>query len=193
MSMKFLRVAVAAALLLQPSLLAAADNTPSGGYAGAAVTVIKAKKTCFADTIAVSGVLVPRDEVAVRPDREGLQISQVLVDSGEIVNSGQALVRLVSPDASSNAPATTVQSPVAGIILKANAAIGTMASPRAPPLFQIIAQGEFELLAEVPAKQLSKLGAGQVVKITVVGRRRGVGPGPAGRSDHRWGQAARAG
>ncbi len=168
MLMKILTVAVAGMLLAQPSLLAAADNA-SGGYAGAAVTVIKAKKSCFADTIAVSGVLVPREEVAVRPDREGLQISQVLADSGETINSGQALVRLVSPDASSNTPATTVQSPVAGIILKANATIGTMASPRAPPLFQIIARGEFELLAELPAKQLSKLGAGQIVKINIVG------------------------
>ena len=170
--MKFLAVAVmvaAGAVLARPSLVAAADSAQSGGYAGAAVTVIKAKKSCFADTIAVSGVLVPREEVAVRPDREGLQISQVLADSGETVTSGQILARLVSPDGSPNAAATAVQSPVAGIVLKANAMIGTMASPRAPPMFQIIAQGEFEMLAEFPAKHLSKLAAGQVVKINIVG------------------------
>jgi HlyD family secretion protein len=131
------------------------------------VTVIKARKTCFADTISVSGRLVPREEVLVRPEREGLQISQVLVDAGETVTANQVMARLAPPDA----PQTTssVQAPVPGIVLKVDATIGTTASVRAAPLFQIIAYGEFELLGELPANQLSKLGPGQVAKINVVG------------------------
>ena len=65
--------------------------------------------------------------------------------------------------------AVQVQSPVAGIILKVDATIGTTASARAAPLFQIIARGEFELLGELPANQLSKFSAGQVAKISVAG------------------------
>src|SRR5437763_252072 len=107
-------------------------------------------------------MLVPREEVSVRPEREGLQISQVLVDAGETVTSGQVLARLVPPDAQPNSPqALPVQSPVGGIILKIDAIIGTTASARAAPLFQIVARGVFELLGGLPAKQLSKLWAGR--------------------------------
>ena len=156
---------LACALSTQP--ISAAEKTPPKPYAGAAVTVVKAKKTCFADTISVSGMLVPREEVLVRPEREGLQISQVLVDAGETVTFGQTLARL----APSDAPQTTtaVQAPVAGIVLKVDAIIGTTASIRAAPLFQIVARGEFELLGELPAKLLSRLSIGQAAKINVTG------------------------
>lgn len=156
---------LACALSTQP--ISAAEKTPPKPYAGAAVTVVKAKKTCFADTISVSGMLVPREEVLVRPEREGLQISQVLVDAGKSVTFGQTLARL----APSDAPQTTtaVQAPVAGIVLKVDAIIGTTASIRAAPLFQIVVRGEFELLGELPAKLLSRLSIGQAAKINVTG------------------------
>jgi multidrug efflux pump subunit AcrA (membrane-fusion protein) len=158
-------VAMLAGLLASPRSAAAADKPEV--YSGPAVTVIKARKTCFADTISVSGRLVPREEVSVRPEREGLQISQVLVEAGETVTANQALARLAPPDAPQTT--TSVQAPVAGIVLKVDATIGTTASARAAPLFQLIAYGEFELLGELPANQLSKLGPGQVAKINVVG------------------------
>jgi len=161
-------VAVAGPLVAEPDRSAGAEKTGASAYNGAAVTVVRAKRSCFADTISVSGMLVPREAVAVRPEREGLQISQVLVDAGETVTSGQVLARLIPPDAQPNSSQTVqVQSPVAGIILKVDATIGTTASARAAPLFQIIARGEFELLGEVPAQHLSKLSAGQVAKISV--------------------------
>lgn len=162
--------AVAGLLVAQPSRSVGAEKTEAGAYNGAAVTVVRAKRSCFADTISVSGMLVPREEVSVRPEREGLQISQVLVDAGETVTAGQVLARLVPPDTQPNSSqAVQVQAPVAGIVLKVDATIGTTASARAAPLFQIIARGEFELLGELPAKQLSKLSAGQVAKISVAG------------------------
>jgi multidrug efflux pump subunit AcrA (membrane-fusion protein) len=163
-------VAVAGLMVAQPYRSVGAEKPGASAYNGAAVTVVRAKRSCFADTISVSGMLVPREEVAVRPEREGLQISQVLVDAGETVTSGQVLARLVPPDAQPNSSqAVQVQSPVAGIILKVDATIGTTASARAAPLFLIIARGEFELLGELPADQLSKLSAGQVAKISVAG------------------------
>jgi multidrug efflux pump subunit AcrA (membrane-fusion protein) len=161
---------VAGLLVAQPYRSIGAEKPGASAYNGAAVTVVRAKRSCFAETISVSGMLVPREAVAVRPEREGLQISQVLVDAGETVTSGQVLARLVPPDTLPNSPqAVQVQSPVAGIVLKVDATIGTTASAKAAPLFQIIARGEFELQGELPAKQLSKLSAGQVAKISVAG------------------------
>jgi HlyD family secretion protein len=59
--------------------------------------------------------------------------------------------------------------PVAGIIGKASAVIGTMASARAEPLFRIIAGGELELSAQISSKNLFKLSSDLPAKIKVVG------------------------
>ncbi|MFZ0494951.1 MAG: efflux RND transporter periplasmic adaptor subunit [Methylocella sp.] len=130
----------------------------------------KAKKTCFDDMTEITGVLVPKHEVQVRPDREGLQISKVLVEAGAKVNVGQALAQLANPEAQQGSgDPVSVQAPVAGIIGKASAVIGTMASARAEPLFQIIAGGELELSAQISTKSLSGLSSGLPAKIKVVG------------------------
>ena len=55
---------------------------------GVTVTVVKATKTCFAATAEVFGVMLPMEEVSVTPPREGLRISQVLVDPGATVTVG---------------------------------------------------------------------------------------------------------
>ena len=52
------------------------------------------QNVCFSDTLQVTGVLGPRTEVLVRPDREGLQITQVQVEPGDTVVAGQILARL---------------------------------------------------------------------------------------------------
>ena len=59
-----------------------------------AVSVAKAKKTCFSDTLVVVGTVVPRHEVLVRPDRDGLQIKEILVEPGETAAAAQVLARL---------------------------------------------------------------------------------------------------
>ena len=41
-----------------------------------AVSVVKAKSACFVDSLQLSGYVVARDEVLVRPDVEGLQVAQ---------------------------------------------------------------------------------------------------------------------
>jgi HlyD family secretion protein len=156
--------------LVETSQLFAADRPGPKVSTGAAVSVTKANKTCFDDTTEITGVLVPKHEVQVRPDREGLQISKVLVEAGAKVNVGQALVQLANPEAKqgSGDPAL-VQAPVAGIIGEASAVIGNMASARAEPLFQIIAGGELELSAQISTKSLSRLSSGLPAKIRVVG------------------------
>ena len=56
-------------LASRPAL--AADDAEAAPK-GAAVTVLKAAKACFANTVEVSGTIIPRDETQVRPERMGL-------------------------------------------------------------------------------------------------------------------------
>lgn len=156
-----------ASVLTLAALLASAPNAVPAQEApkGVTVTVVKAAKSCFAATAEVFGVMLPMEEVAVTPPREGLRISQVLVDPGAAVTSGQALIRLAQPEGGE----ITLVAPVAGTISNVSATVGTMASARAEPLFRIIARGEFEMVGDVPAKDMPALAAGQVATIRVVG------------------------
>src|SRR5262245_42843426 len=161
-----LRAAVGAVIAMALSTAAAAQ--PSGGAAvGMAVTVTKAGRTCFTDTLQVSGILVPREEVFVRPDTEGLQISQIAVEDGDRVTANQILARLARPDG--QASAATVRSPAAGIVNYRAIRIGMTASARADPLFRIIVNGEVELQGDVPATRIAKLAAGQAARVELAG------------------------
>ena len=133
-----------------------------------AVTVARVKNVCFADTLQVTGVVTPRSEVLVRPDREGLQIAQVPVEPGDTVVTGQVLARLIPPDGQPGA-GIPVRAPAAGTIVSAAATVGTTASGRAPPLFRIAARGEMELLAEAPVNDLTSLAPDQEAKVEIVG------------------------
>jgi HlyD family secretion protein len=133
---------------------------------GAVVSVAIAKKTCFDDLTEITGELVPKQEVLVYPDREGLMIWKVFVEAGAKVNAGQALVQLMNPETQSEIP---VQAPVAGIIRNANAVTGSFASARAQPLFRIIAGGELELSAQISTNYLPKLIPGHPARIKVAG------------------------
>jgi multidrug efflux pump subunit AcrA (membrane-fusion protein) len=147
-----------------------AADSPKPTPLSPAVTVIKAKKICFDNTIEVTGVLVPKTEVLVRPDREGLQISKVLVEAGTKVSAGQSLAQLVQPDApTGSGDFVSVQAPVAGIVVRSAAIVGSMASARAEPLFQIIAGGDLELSAQITTRNLPDLVSGLPAKIRVVG------------------------
>ena len=130
-----------------------------------AVTVITAKRMCFADKLQVTGVLVPRNEILVRPDREGLRISDVLVEPGATVVAGQALARLTPPEGSNDNTVVIVKAPAGGIISSVSAVIGTMASARAEPLFRIVKDGQLELAAEAQGKALSRLAPHQAAKV----------------------------
>ena len=83
-----------------------------------AVSVIKARRVCFNDTLQLTGRLVAREEVPVRPDAEGLRVTQTLVEDGDKVTAGQVLARLGRTEGLPG-PTGTVQvtAPAAGIVL----------------------------------------------------------------------------
>lgn len=63
--------------------------------AAPAVSVVKVKPADFAETVAVSGSLVPRDEILVAPEVEGLRVLDLKVDAGDRVKKGDVLATLV--------------------------------------------------------------------------------------------------
>ncbi len=141
----------------------AADD--AGVPKGAAVTVLKAAKQCFAAIVEVSGILIPKDETMVRPDRLGLKVAEVLVDAGEIVTAGQTLARLTLPEGGM----IMVQAPVAGLVSTSTAVIGAIASGKGEALFSIIPRSEFDLVGLVPVRDLSKLAVNQAARVKIIG------------------------
>src|SRR5712672_27567 len=105
--------------LASPALSAEEPET----HKGAAVTVLKAAKSCFSAIVEVSGIMIPREENAVRPERQGLKVAEVLADAGETVTAGQILARLTLPDGG----LATVNAPVAGLVSASSAVIGATA------------------------------------------------------------------
>jgi HlyD family secretion protein len=155
----------AALLCLASPDLAADDPAAKDAPQGAAVTVLKASKFCFPNLVEAFGILIPREETMVRPDRPGLKVAEILTDAGETVTAGQNLARLALPEGGT----ILVTSPVAGTILSSTAAIGAPASPRGEALFSIIARNEFDLVGMVPTQDLPKLAVNQTARIRVVG------------------------
>jgi HlyD family secretion protein len=142
----------------------AADKTAPANAAGTYVIVARALQGCFYDTVHLSGYLVPRQELQIPFEAEGYRITEVSVGEGDKVTAGQQLAKLTRltgdqapPPQSAAVSQVIVKSPVAGTIIKASAAIGSIASPRAEPLFRIAVDGGIELEGEVPAPQLAKL------------------------------------
>jgi HlyD family secretion protein len=130
-----------------------------------AVTVLKVQKACFSNIVEVSGIVLARDETAVRPERFGLKVAEVLVDPGDTVTAGQLLARLSLPEGSSQ----NIQAPVAGIVASSSAVVGAMASAKGEALFSIIARAEYDLIGLVPTEDLLKLQPNQSATIKVIG------------------------
>jgi HlyD family secretion protein len=147
--------------LASPAL--AADEADAGK--GASVTVIKAAKACFAAIVEVSGILIPREETTVRPERQGLKVAEILADAGDTVTAGQLLARLTLPEGG----LAQVQAPVAGLISVSSAVIGATASGKGEPLFSIIARSEFDLVGMVPTENIAKLAVNQAAQIRIIG------------------------
>ena len=172
-SMKLTAIALAAIAIGYFGLIsqmAAAEPGDGNATVDLAVTVTRAKRMCFVDTLQVTGVLVAKDEILVRPDREGLQITQILVEPGDTVSSGQVLARLTPPDgASGGGSNVSVSAPAAGVITAMSAVIGTVASARAEPLARIAKNGEMELVGETPINTLARLATKQSAKVEILG------------------------
>ncbi|MEA3004261.1 MAG: HlyD family secretion protein [Sphingomonadales bacterium] len=163
LSRKWLAPAIAGllALLCHPTLAADEPDAPKG----AAVTVLKAAKSCFSDIVEVSGVLIPRDESAVRPERPVLKVAEVLSEAGDTVSAGQTLARLTLPEGG----VVQVQAPVAGRVSASTAVIGAIASSKGEALFSIIARAEFDLVGMVPAADITKLAVNQPARVKIIG------------------------
>jgi HlyD family secretion protein len=157
---------VAAALLClaaaSPSL---ADDEADGAPKGAAVTVLKATKSCFDAIVEASGIVIAREETAVRPDRPGLKVAEILADAGDTVTAGQTLARLTLPEGGT----AVVQAPVAGLIASSSAVIGAVASGKGEALFSIIARNEFDLVGLVPVRDIARMKVDQAARIKIVG------------------------
>jgi HlyD family secretion protein len=163
------RLLVCLTLALSPSWPPAKAD-PLADSAVVAVTVVPATRTCFTETIRVTGTLAAADETSVSPDTEGFRVSEVLVDDGDRVAVGQVLARLSRAEGSPGSSASAaLEAPVAGVISRSTARIGALASPAAEPLFRIIAGDAFELDAVVALARISKLAPGQQAQVHVAG------------------------
>ncbi len=145
------------------SQVAAAADEPEAPK-GAAVTVIRATRVCFADIAEVFGSLQPHEEVTVRPDREGLKFTQVMVDAGDTVTAGQAMAKIGPAEGGD----ITITAPVAGLVSASTAAIGAPATAQQPP-YRIVKNNEFDLVGDAAAKDILKLKAGQAATVRIVG------------------------
>ena len=122
---------------------------------GAAVTVLKATKSCFSDIVEVSGILIPREETTVRPERPGLKVADVLAEAGDNVTAGQTLARLTLPEGGT----VQVQAPVAGLVSDSTAVTGAVASAKGEALFSISRAAEFDLVGWCRRPDIAKLGS----------------------------------
>jgi multidrug efflux pump subunit AcrA (membrane-fusion protein) len=148
---------------LMPACAFAADEAEAPK--GVTVTVIKASKACFSATVEVFGVIQPVEEISVRPERDGLKISQILVDAGATVTAGQQLARLSSSDGTE----ISLQSPVAGVVNAAPTIVGAQTATVGPALFRITARSEYELVGDVTAADQAKLRVNQPARIKIPG------------------------
>src|SRR5262245_34155476 len=153
-----------AAVLTTPAL-AADDPAGEPPARGPAVTVLKAAKSCFNNVVEVSGIVLAREETAVRPERFGMKVSEILADAGETVTAGQQLARLTPPEGG----VVNVTAPVAGLISQSSAAIGSVAGAKGEALFSIIARSEFDVVGMVPVKDLGRLQVGQQARVIIPG------------------------
>jgi len=86
-----IRALLAAMLLTLPAHAAPA---PIAEPRPPSVTVVAATTGSIAETAVLTGTLVPREEVLVSPQIEGLALTEILVEEGDSVAAGQVLARL---------------------------------------------------------------------------------------------------
>jgi multidrug efflux pump subunit AcrA (membrane-fusion protein) len=156
---------VTALLCLAAASPSLADDEADSAPKGAAVTVLKATKSCFDAIVEASGIVIPREETAVRPDRPGLKVAEILADAGDTVTAGQTLARLTLPEGGN----VQVQAPVAGLIASSSAVIGAVASAKGEPLFSIMARSEFDLVGLVPVRDIARMKVDQAARIKIIG------------------------
>ncbi|GJD35229.1 efflux RND transporter periplasmic adaptor subunit [Methylobacterium aerolatum] len=87
---------VLTALLTIPARAVEPATVPDASALAPLVTVVPAESREITERAVVTGTLVPRDEILVSPEVEGLRITELLVEEGDRVARGQVLARLSS-------------------------------------------------------------------------------------------------
>jgi HlyD family secretion protein len=87
-------LALAAGLGLAAAPVALAQAAPPAPTLAPAVTVAPAAERELVERVTVTGTLVPRDEILVAPEVEGLRIVAVRVEEGSVVKAGEVLAVL---------------------------------------------------------------------------------------------------
>jgi RND family efflux transporter MFP subunit len=82
------------ALLAAAPAHAAEAGNAAPERAAPSVTVVPAERQPIADTVIVTGTLVPREEIMVASQIDGYAINEILVEEGDRVKAGQVLARL---------------------------------------------------------------------------------------------------
>ncbi len=238
---------LALALLTWPALLRA--EVVATQVKPQSVTVTPAQRGRIIETASVTGTLVPREEILVSPQVDGVATTAILAEEGDTVRAGQVLARLsrealdammaqntaqIARDEAAVAEAeasrveadaafarsrdlirtatasretydtrqaaaltaaarvvsakadlayahaqrqelsvkianTDIKAPVAGLISRRVARLGSVVSMNGDPLFRIISDGAIELEADVPESVLAKLRVGQHAKLDMAG------------------------
>ena len=70
------------------------DRPVAGRQTAQPITVSAARRTKIVETVLATGTLVPRNEILIGPEIEGLRIVQILAEEGDRVERGAVLVRL---------------------------------------------------------------------------------------------------
>lgn len=83
-----------AILAASPSRAVETAAVPDAAAIAPAVTVVPAESREIVERAVVTGTLVPRDEILVSPEVEGLRITDLLVEEGDRVTKGQVLAKL---------------------------------------------------------------------------------------------------
>jgi HlyD family secretion protein len=93
-----LGAAVAAMMISVAAIAPSTADEPAAASAARppAISVVTAEIRPVAESLTVTGTLVPREEVHVAADVDGLKIEAVLVDEGDTVMAGQVLARLAT-------------------------------------------------------------------------------------------------
>ena len=92
-----LAAAGAAGLIALPEFkTAAVEETAPVTAAAPAVTAARVKTVDFRETVLVTGSLVPREEILVAPEVDGLKVLELRADEGDRVKKGDVLAILVS-------------------------------------------------------------------------------------------------
>lgn len=157
----------AVALLLDPRLAVTAEAAHSS--ATMAVSVTLPRSQCFERRVGGTGTIAARHAIELRPDRDGLVVSDIFVEPGDFVGKGQVLARLVSPQGPLQ-QGVAVKAPVDGALVASSAVQGAFASSQGKdPLFRIAEGGDLELRAEVLAGRLAEIREGMPATLAVVG------------------------